>query len=194
MKSIIDIGMDVYKKTYSLCAVLKESGEVLSETKISADPNLIIKLAEQGIDCDILAPSTMQRSAKNKVLKNDRRDARNIAVNLANGTYKSVHIPTEEDIEIKEYIRMMHDFKIESKKIKQHINAFILRFGHQYPGKSRWVPAHIKWLKELKLNDMHREILDEYLSQLEILTEKIERFQNRLEELSQKETYREKIG
>lgn len=43
-------------------------------------------------------------------------------------------------------------------------------------------------LKELKLNDMHREILDEYLSQLEILTEKIERFQARLEELSQKET------
>lgn len=41
---------------------------------------------------------------------------------------------------------------------------------------------------------MHREILDEYLSQLEILTEKIERFQNRLEELSQKETYKEKIG
>lgn len=41
---------------------------------------------------------------------------------------------------------------------------------------------------------MHREILDEYLSQLEILTEKIERFQNRLEELSQKETYRDKIG
>lgn len=225
MKSIIDIGMDVHKKTYSLCAVLKESGEVLSETKIPADPDLIIKfidnaksiinqpdadikagyeagclgyslywqLAERGIDCDILAPSTMQRSAKNKVLKNDRRDARNIAVNLASGTYKSVHIPTEEDIEIKEYIRMMHDFKIESKKVKQHINAFLLRFGQQYPGKSRWIPAHIKWLKELKLNDMHREILDEYLSQLEILTEKIERFQNRLEELSQKETYREKI-
>lgn len=41
---------------------------------------------------------------------------------------------------------------------------------------------------------MHREILDEYLSQLQILTEKVERFQNRLEELTQKETYREKIG
>lgn len=35
--------------------------------------------------------------------------------------------------------------------------------------------------------------MDEYLSQLEILTEKIERFQNQLEELSQKETYKEKI-
>lgn len=226
MKSIVEIGMDVHKKTYSLCAILKETGEVLAETKISADTKLIMKfienvkkmvddpeveiktgyeagclgyslywqLEEKGIDCDILAPSTMQRSVKNKVVKNDRRDAKNIAENLRSGTYKAVHVPTAEDVEVKEYIRMIHDFKIESKKVKQHINAFILRFGHQYPGKSRWIPSHIKWLKELELKDMYREILDEYLSQLESLTEKIERFQNRLEELSQKETYKEKIS
>lgn len=46
MKSIIDIGMDVHKKTYSLCAVLKKSGEILSETKIPADPDLIIKFID----------------------------------------------------------------------------------------------------------------------------------------------------
>lgn len=207
MKSIVEIGMDVHKKTYSLCAILKETGEILAETKISADTKLIMKfienvkkmvddpeveiktgyeagclgyslywqLEEKGIDCDILAPSTMQRSVKNKVVKNDRRDAKNIAENLRSGTYKAVHVPTAEDVEIKEYIRMIHDFKIESKKLKQHINAFILRFGHQYPGKSRWIPSHIKWLRELELKDMYREILDEYLSQLESLTEKIEK-------------------
>lgn len=205
---------------------MKETGEIIGETKIPADVSLIIKfienakksvdsddvqiktgyeagclgyslywqLAAKGIECDILAPSTMHRSAKNKVVKNDRRDAKNIAANLANGTYKSVYVPTDEDVEIKEYIRMMHDFKIELKKVKQHINAFLLRFGHHYPGKSKWIPAHIKWLKELELSDMYREILDEYLSQLEILSEKIERFKHRLEELSQKETYNEKIG
>lgn len=218
MKSIIYIGMDVHKKTYSLCALLKETGEIIGETKIPADVSLIIKfienakksvdsddvqiktgyeagclgyslywqLAEKGIECDILAPSTMHRSAKNKVVKNDRRDAKNIATNLANGTYKSVYVPTDEDVEIKEYIRMMHDFKIELKKVKQHINAFHLRFGHHYPGKSKWIPAHIKWLKELELSDMYREILDEYLSQLEILTEKIERFKYRQYEMTRR--------
>ena len=135
MKSIIYIGMDVHKKTYSLCALLKETGEIIGETKIPADVSLIIKfienakksvdsddvqiktgyeagclgyslywqLAAKGIECDILAPSTMHRSAKNKVVKNDRRDAKNIAANLANGTYKSVYVPTDEDVEIKEY-------------------------------------------------------------------------------------------
>lgn len=100
----------------------------------------------------------MQRSTKNVVVKNDKRDARNIATNLSHGTYKSVYVPTQEDVEVKEYIRMIQDFKCELKRVKQHINAFVLRFGHQYPGKSRWIPAHIKWLKELELSAMYREI------------------------------------
>ena len=46
--------------------------------------------------------------------------------------------------------------------------------------------SHLKWLKEL-------EILDEYISNFESLTEKIERCQHRLEELSQEEPYKEKV-
>ncbi|MFR3429878.1 MAG: hypothetical protein ACLTTH_07210 [Holdemanella porci] len=48
-----------------------------------------------------LAPTTMQVSAKNKMVKNDRMDALNIAKNLASGSYKSVYVPDEEDVEIK---------------------------------------------------------------------------------------------
>lgn len=41
---------------------------------------------------------------------------------------------------------------------------------------------------------MYREILDEYLSELEHLIDKIERFQYKLEELSQEDPYKKKIG
>ncbi len=41
-----------------------------------------------------------------------------IALNLANNTYKPVYVPDEEDICVKEYIRMMKDFKTSLKKIK----------------------------------------------------------------------------
>ena len=34
-----------------------------------------------------------------------------IALNLANNTYKPVYVPDEEDICVKEYIRMMKDFQ-----------------------------------------------------------------------------------
>lgn len=225
MKSIVYIGMDVHKNSYSLCAIYGKTGEVLGETKIGPDIKLIEKfintvknkinedvdvmtgyeagclgyslywqLKAKGIDCEILAPTTMQRSAKNKVIKNDRRDAQMIATNLNNGTYKAVYVPNDHDVEIKEYIRMMDDFKDEAKKVKQHINAFVLRLGYRYEGKSRWTPAHIKWLRELELTSMYKEILNEYLSELELLTEKAERFQHKLEELSQEDPYKEKIG
>lgn len=58
--------MDVHKKTYSLRAVLKESGEILSETKIPADPDLIIKFIDMQ---RVLSISLMQIS------KQDMRQA-----------------------------------------------------------------------------------------------------------------------
>lgn len=156
--------------------------------------SLYWQLADKEIACNILAPTTMHRSAKNKKKKNDRLDARNIADNLAHGTYKSVYVPNTHDVEVKEYIRMLNEFKDELKKLKQVINAFLLRHGYHYSGKSRWIPAHIKWIEELEVSDMYKEILDEYLAHFKQLTEKIERYQHRLEELSQEEPYIEKIG
>lgn len=225
MKSIVYIGMDVHKNSYSLCAMHGYTGEILGETRIVSDIRMVEKFIEnirkkseeeveiktgyeagclgyslynelkvKGIECDILAPTTMQKSAKNKVKKNDRMDAKNIAANLANNTYKKVYVPCEEDVEVKEYIRMLNDFKDELKKVKQHINAFALRLGLKYPGKSRWIEAHIKWLKSVEISELYREILNEYLSEYDSLKERIERFNQRLKEMSQKETYREKVS
>ena len=160
MKSIVYIGMDVHKNSYSLCALHKETGEILGEARISSEIKMVEKfisnikknvegeveiktgyeagclgyslyheLTSRNIACDILAPTTMSKSAKNKVVKNDRMDAKNIAENLSNGTYKKVYVPCDEDLEVKEYIRMLDDFKKVQKKIKQNINAFTLRHG-----------------------------------------------------------------
>jgi transposase len=54
--------------------------------------SLYKSLTSRGIDCVILAPTTMQVSAKNKMVKNDRMDALNIAKNLASGSYKAVYV------------------------------------------------------------------------------------------------------
>ena len=69
-----------------------------------------------------------------------------------------------------------------------------MRHGERYQGKSRWTPAHIKWLKELELTEIYREILDEYLDGLEKAEERIERYTARIEEFSKEDTYKEKIG
>ena len=38
-------------------------------------------------------------------------DALNITKDLASGSYKAVYVPNEKDVEIKEYIWMVHDMK-----------------------------------------------------------------------------------
>lgn len=227
MKSIVYVGMDVHKNSFSLCAMKGNSENIIAETKIAPYANLVKKfidnllrnyndqdveiitgyeagclgyslyrqLEDLGIECEILAPSTMSKSAKNKVKKNDKMDAKNIATNLMNKSYKSVYVPDDADVEVKEYIRMISDFKESRKQFRQKILALLLRHGlNNCTGGSNWTAAHIKWLKELECSEMIRTILDEYLSELETLSEKIDRFAAKLEEISHREDYEEKIS
>lgn len=150
------------------------------------------QLAAKKIKCQILAPSTM-RVEKGKRRKTDRRDAKGIAQNLAHGTYSPVHIPTREDEQVKEYIRMRDDHKAALKKTKQQINAFCLRHGCRYPGKSNWTIAHLKWLRGLGFDVLDRETLDEYIQSYEYQTDRIEQFDARIGELASQEAYAEKV-
>lgn len=44
MKSILFVGMDVHKNSYSLCCYDKESGEISREVRCTADAKLIKKI------------------------------------------------------------------------------------------------------------------------------------------------------
>lgn len=51
----------------------------------------------------------------------------------------------------------------------------------------------MKWLKRLKLTGLLKETLEEYLLQYYSLTDKIERFSQRIEELLYRERYDESV-
>ena len=147
-----------------------------------------------GLECVILAPTTMMEQKGKKRVKTDKRDAKNIAKCLAYHTYSPVHIPTEEDEQVKEYIRMRDDIKANLKRTKQQILSFCLRHGLVYTQtKTTWTQAHLKWLHDQKLDSLYQEILDEYILQLTKLMETVERLDKRIEALSNRETYRESV-
>ena len=87
------------------------------------------ELTAHNVICKILAPSTMPAVKGKKRIKTDKRDAENIARCLANRTYNSVHVPTRDDEETKEFIRMRDDHKQALKCVKQQLLAFCLRQG-----------------------------------------------------------------
>ena len=80
------------------------------------------------------------------------------------------------------------------KRIKQQIIAFCT--GHRLFSltKSNWTVAHLKWLKDLKFNDpVEQESLNEYLSSLTYLSDKIKALDVRIEELASEKQYCENV-
>jgi len=151
------------------------------------------QLADHGIKCVILAPTTMGITNTGHI-KTDKRDAGNIARCLAFHTYSEVHVPTPQDESVKEYIRMRDDQKKALKIIKQQILALVLRHGYRFEeGKNYWTQKHVKWLKSLNLGGILQEGLEEYLVTCEYLTDKVERFDKRIEEFAEDERYQNNV-
>ena len=224
MTSIIYIGMDVHKENYTLCCYSFESDKLEYRQTFPSDYRMVLKYLERirrqwgdevelvcgyeagslgyslyhqltshGVNCVILAPTTMGITNNNGI-KNDKRDAGNIAKCLAFGTYSAVYVPTAEDEAVKEYIRMRDSQKKALKAVKQQILALVLRQGKRFDlGKNYWTLKHVGWLRTLDLGGLLQEALEEYLITYDYLTNKIERLDMRIEELAGTEHYQEKV-
>lgn len=150
--------------------------------------SLYHNLTNAGLKCTILAPTTMLVE-KGVRIKTDKRDARLISDCLAHGGYHPVYVPSADDEDVKEFIRMRDDHKAQLKGLKQRIKAFCLRHNKQYQGNSNWTKAYIEWLWKLELSRLQRETLNEYLQTLSELMAKIEKYDKRINELSQQGAY-----
>lgn len=224
MKSIVYLGMDVHKESYTICVYEMESDSVKYQQKMVSDYKNILKyvdrirniygkgydvvcgyeagclgyslyhqLTSHGINCIILAPTTMAITSAKRI-KTDKRDAGAIARCMAFRSYSEVYVPTKKDESVKEYIRMRDTHKDALKRVKQQLLSFTLRLGFNFDGKSYWTIRHIKWLKSLEMDELFKETLDEYMLTYEQLTDKIERLDQRIEELAQEEEYRENVN
>ncbi len=225
MKSIVYVGMDVHKESFTVCCFRIEDQKVLHTQKLEPDFRMVVKYLERvrklydtevefkcgyeagcigytlynnltavGIECVILAPSTMIIPNGKRRIKTDSRDAAAVACCLAYNTYSPVYVPSQQDSDVKEYMRMRDDHKLALKKVKQQINAFCLRHNYMYDGtKHTWTQAHMQWLRALKPGGLREEILTEYLITLENLTDKIARLDRRIEELASDKRYQEDV-
>ncbi len=126
MKSIIYVGIDVHKATFSACAYASNCQQFYSEETFAGNTAKVLEylqvlrdscenevefhvgyeagcrgyslakdLIAKGIDCVIMAPTTIDKPSDNSKKKTDRLDARLLARALANKTYKGVHIPID---------------------------------------------------------------------------------------------------
>lgn len=229
MESIIYVGMDVHKSSYTLCClepVLLGQDNYFGEHKIEASAKAVKKylstirkrlnetgkqvrficayeagwcgyslqreLTELGVECVILAPTSISRP-KSSVIKTDLRDARLIAKSLAYDTIHTVHIPTEQDEQVRRYMRMRDDTRMVLSQYKQQIIAFCSALGAFYLTGGYWSIAHMSWLDSLELDPLDRETLDEYLIHYRYHKDRLVSFDQRIEALADMDVYRANV-
>lgn len=89
---------------------------------------------------------------------------------------------------------MRRTFKKELTRVKQYLNALLLRHGFQYKAtKTKWTESHRDWIRHLPASPMIREIINQYYIQLESLEEKIAGFDRQIEVLSHRDRYAEPV-
>lgn len=119
MKSIIYVGMDVNKASFTLSCFSVTTQETFATVKISPDAKAIKKYLD-GV--------SLSRSEECEFVCGFEAGCLG---------YTLYHQLTAMNI-IRDYLRMRDDHKLMLKKIKQQINAFCLKHNKIYPGNKSW--------------------------------------------------------
>lgn len=182
------VGMDVHARSVTATALVKDTGETVkrrfgrgySAAEIAswcsslAQPVYLAyesgctgvwlarELRALGVDCDVIAVSTLARSAKDRQEKCDKLDSRAILREMANplSSYSRVWIPTEEQEGAKEICRAYECARSARKRAKQNLSSFLLRHGRVWnettsSGKPRKPSgrAYDDWVASITFSD-----------------------------------------
>lgn len=110
------------------------------------------RLTEAGWQVKVLNPSDIPQSAKNKDQKTDKVDCRNLAKQLHSGHLTGIHVPDEQQEQLRSLFRQKNNLTKVMRKVKAQIKAELLYYGIKLPlayDTSAWPSAMIKWLGDL---------------------------------------------
>jgi transposase len=202
-KFITYVGLDVHKKTIAVAFADEGDSEVrpfgVIDSNLSSLDKIVRKLVSRGaeprfvyeagpcgygiyrylerqnIKCVVAAPSLIPKKSGDRI-KNDRRDSMKLARLYRSGDLTAVHVPNREDEAMRDLTRAREDSKTAERKARQQLNAFLLRHGLTYSGKSNWTLAHWRWISDIKLeHEAQRFTLQEYVDTVRSCTERVER-------------------
>jgi transposase len=151
--------------------------------------------AAQGIRCEVLAPTKMEKSSEQKKHKNDDRDADDLVERirghvLAGNRLPTVWIPNAQIRDDRELTRLRMDLTEKATQIKAQIQMLLKRFGQEKPAEmgAGWTKPFRHWLAALTesgpLGWGTRQALGSLLQQLKFYEEEIERMEKPIHQLA----------
>jgi len=169
---------DIERLLTALRRVLKKHGLTKKDIRLCYEAGpcgfaLVRHLLRIGYVVDVVAPSLTPTRSGERV-KTDKRDARKLASLLRAGELTAVHVPDEADEVIRDLCRARTDAVTDETRNRHRLGSFLLRNGHHYTGRSPWREAHLKYLRELVLNNpVQKTILEEYLQAIDLSVHRV---------------------
>ena len=200
------IGVDVHKRSYSV-AICRDDGAIISWKTVADNAALIRQLSGHGIEIKALvyesgptgfglaracrdagiptivaAPSRVIRPVS-PTAKTDSLDCRKLAHLAAKDMIRSIAVPSEEEEALRALQRRRHQLADSQRKVRQRIKGFLLFHGIEEPdGLEGWAIRAIQALTQMPLNEMLREVLDDYLEELRHVRHRILALERKLAE------------
>lgn len=153
------------------------------------------KLNELGIKNIVVNPADIPTTDKERKQKEDARDSRKIAEQLAAGKLTAIHIPsieTEGDRSILRFRKTLSKEIARNKnRVKSHLYYHGIKIPFEFAGKTYWSKRFTNWLKEVKLpSENARFTLSEIIESVSFLRQKQLKILRKIRELSKTEKYK----
>ncbi len=212
MNTIKFIGMDVHKKTITI-ATIDEGREELPRIygTIANELDALDKfcrkmvsnasrlyfvyeagpcgygiyrhLSRKGFDCMVAAPSMIPKKSGDRI-KNDHRDATMLARLHRAGELTAVYVPDALDEAMRDLTRAREDAVSGTRKAKQRLNAFLLRNGLKFSGRSKWSKAFFTWLSDSAMPYPAQQVaLQEYIDTVHESCNRVDRLTDQIRQL-----------
>lgn len=214
----IFVGIDVHKKTYSLAVAYE--GEIIKKCTMAAAPEVVVAflkkhfceasiesayeagfsgfklhrfLISNGINNKVVHAASIEIAARERV-KNDKRDSVKIAIQLAAGRLKSVHVPSEEREDYRAVSRLRERLLEDRKRKSVQIKMFLHQLGRIAHNESFQINAkQINRLLTLPYSQEQRFVLETLTRQWLSIDEEINTVEKQLQKQAESDSVFETI-
>jgi len=140
-------------------------------------------LTDKGFECMVAAPSLIPKKSGERI-KNDRRDAKKLARLHRAGELTAVYVPDLEDEAMRDLSRAREDVVSATRKAKQRLKAFLLRYHIVFSGRSNWSKAYFKWLSDIAMAHPAQQVaLQEYIDAVHENMHRVDRLTDQIRQL-----------
>lgn len=208
------VGIDVHKKTYSVCVWTEARGRVARWTQ-PADPGALLRRVEpirgqvahavyeagptgfgllralrgQGYSADVVAPSATPKPACPSD-KSDRRDAEMLAMLDGKAMLRAIYVPSAQEEADRQVVRRREQVVKDVGRVQRRIKSFLLQHGLVAPeGLASWSRRGVEGLRRLALGPELRFCLDSLLSDYEHRRAQVAAFDERIRAMARSEGY-----